>query len=101
MVPGSGVLLRDGKKTEPENAIRALAMGLSRVHTFVPAISGTSVERSTASLPLASIAIGTSTPKEQRSQRHVLMCHLNHLAVDSVPRAHELVGMTFSQLTTG
>jgi hypothetical protein len=95
------MLLHNGKWVEPDNTIRALAMGLSRVHTFVPAISGTSVERSTASLPLASIAIGTSTPKEQPSPWHMLMCHLNPLAVDGVPRAHELVGMTFSQLTTG
>jgi hypothetical protein len=99
MVPGSGMLLRDGKKAEPENAIRALAMGFPRDHLLAPTI--TAADRPKDDLPLASIAIGTSTPKEQRSQRHVLMCHLNHLAVDSVPRAHELVGMTFSQLTTG
>jgi hypothetical protein len=98
-VPGSGMLLRDEKKAEPDYTIRALAMGFPRDHIVVPAI--TAAARLTATLPLASIAIGTSTPKEQRSQRHVLMCHLNHLAVDSVPRAHELVGMTFSQLTTG
>jgi hypothetical protein len=93
------MLLRDEKKAEPDYTIRALAMGFPRDHIIVPAI--TAAARLTATLPLASIAIGTSTPKEQPSPWHMLMCHLNPLAVDGVPRAHELVGMTVSQLTTG
>ncbi|MFN9909579.1 MAG: hypothetical protein ACK56F_26260, partial [bacterium] len=39
MVPGSGMLLYNGKWVEPNNSIRALAMGFSHDHLLVPAIT--------------------------------------------------------------
>lgn len=61
-------------------------------HFFVDAILGflPTDDAPLAFLVASSSMSPTSTPVQQRSLWHARMCHMNHLAVDSVLRAHKM-----------
>ena len=56
-------------------------------HFFIEAIPGFLPDADT---PVAFLALDVSSPAQQQALWHARMCHINHLAVDKVLRAHSM-----------